>query len=129
MLEHDGNQAGYLVSGLQDALAEGEREQHYRNRFTAIPALVQFRALFATPKARIYGTLSARVDAAASGKYAEVDDQGRYKIVLPFDLSGRGGGKASAFVRMMQPYTGADHGMHFPLHKGTEVLLTFIDGD
>jgi len=49
--------------------------------------------------------------------------------VLPFDQSGRKDGKASAWVRMMQPYAGAGHGMHFPLHKGTEVLLTFIDGD
>jgi type VI secretion system secreted protein VgrG len=30
---------------------------------------------------------------------------------------------------MATPYAGSDHGMHFPLHKGTEVLLTFIDGD
>jgi len=30
---------------------------------------------------------------------------------------------------MTQPYAGAEYGMHFPLHKGTEVLLTFIDGD
>ena len=30
---------------------------------------------------------------------------------------------------MMQPYGGTDHGMHFPLHKDAEVLLTFIDGD
>jgi type VI secretion system secreted protein VgrG len=29
----------------------------------------------------------------------------------------------------MQPYGGSNHGMHLPLHKGTEVLLTFIDGD
>ena len=30
---------------------------------------------------------------------------------------------------MAQPYAGSGHGMHFPLHKGTEVLLTFIDGN
>jgi len=30
---------------------------------------------------------------------------------------------------MAQPYAGSNHGMHFPLHKDTEVLLTFIDGD
>jgi len=30
---------------------------------------------------------------------------------------------------MSQPYAGANYGMHFPLHKGTEVLLTFVDGD
>src|SRR4030095_15014760 len=38
-------------------------------------------------------------------------------------------GKASRFVRMAQPYSGANMGMHFPLHKNTEVLLSFIDGD
>ncbi len=58
-----------------------------------------------------------------------MDDQGRYKVILPFDTSGRKDGKASTFLRMMQPYIGSDHGMHFPLHKGTEVLLTFIEGD
>ena len=48
---------------------------------------------------------------------------------MPFDLNDREGGKASAWIRMMQPYGGDNHGLHFPLHKGTEVLLTFIDGD
>jgi len=32
-------------------------------------------------------------------------------------------------MRMAQPYAGANMGMHFPLHKNTEVLLSFIDGD
>jgi len=73
--------------------------------------------------------MNARIDAESSGEYADLDSQGRYKVVLPFDLSGRRGGKASAWLRMAQPYAGSNHGMHFPLHKGTEVLLTFIDGD
>jgi type VI secretion system secreted protein VgrG len=30
---------------------------------------------------------------------------------------------------MAQPYGGSKHGMHFPLQKGTEVLLTFVNGD
>src|SRR6185503_13525189 len=38
-------------------------------------------------------------------------------------------GKASRWVRMAQPYAGSNHGLHFPLHKGTEVILTHIDGD
>ena len=126
---HSGNQAGYLTAGLKQALAEAEQEPHYSNSFQAIPAGVQFRAEMKTEKPRLRGTLNARIDAAASGKYAELDDQGRYKVILPFDLSGRSGGKASTYLRMMQPYAGSDHGMHFPLHKGTEVILTFIDGD
>ncbi|MGD9973394.1 MAG: type VI secretion system Vgr family protein [Desulfatirhabdiaceae bacterium] len=101
----------------------------YRNTFECIPSDTQFRPERKTPKPRIAGTLSARIDAAASGKYAELDEFGRYRVILPFDLSGRNGGKASAWIRMATPYAGDDCGLHFPLLKGTEVLLTFMDGD
>jgi type VI secretion system secreted protein VgrG len=50
-------------------------------------------------------------------------------VILPFDVSGAAPGKGSAPLRMMQPYSGPEEGMHFPLRKGTEVLLAFIDGD
>ncbi len=128
-LEHEGSQAAYLLAGLGVPLTPGEEEPFYRNRFTAIPASVQFRPERKTEKARFFGFMNAKVDAAASGQYAELDELGRYKVILPFDVSGRKDGKASAWLRMMQPYAGSDHGMHFPLHKGTEVLLAFIDGD
>ena len=128
-LEHEGSQTAFLLSGIQKGLSEVEEQPYYRNSFMAIPAGVQYRHESNTEKARFYGTMNARVDAAGSGKYAEVDEHGRYKIVLPFDVSGRKDGKASAYFRMAQPYAGSDHGMHFPLHKGTEVLLTFTDGD
>jgi len=129
VLNHEGSQAAYLLAGLGGELTAGEREPYYRNTFEAVPAGVQYRPERVTAKARLYGALNAQVDGAGSGQYAELDGQGRYKVVLPFDVSGRKDGKASAWVRMMQPYAGAGHGMHFPLHKGTEVLLTFIDGD
>ena len=128
-LEHEGSQSAFLIAGIQKGLAEAEKQPYYRNSFVAIPSNVQFRTERKTEKPRFYGTMSARVDAAGSGNYAELDEHGRYKVVLPMDVSGRKGGKASAFFRMAQPYTGSDHGMHFPLHKGTEVLLTFVDGD
>lgn len=128
-MDHEGNQTGYLISGIQEGLAERETQVYYRNYFTAIRSDVQFRPEVKAEKPRVSGTIIAKIDAAGSGKYAELDEYGRYKIVLPFDLSGRKDGKASAWVRMAQPYAGSDHGMHFPLHKDTEVLLTFIDGD
>jgi len=128
-LVHEGSQAGYMLSGLGEVVSEGEKEIYYRNSFAALPADVQFRSERRTVKPRFSGTIPAKVDGAGSGQYAELDEQGRYKVALPFDRSERMGGKASAWVRMMQPYAGADHGMHFPLHKGTEVLLSFLDGD
>ena len=48
---------------------------------------------------------------------------------MPFDLSGRSDGKASSWIRLAQPYAGGNYGMHFPLHKGTEVLISFVEGD
>ena len=131
---HEGSQEGWLVSGLGLATDSADADAHketlyYRNTFTAIPASAQFRAELATQRPRIAGTLSAKVDAAGSGQYAEVDSQGRYKVILPFDLSGRKDGHASAWVRMAQPYAGAGFGMHMPLHKGCEVILSFIEGD
>ncbi|MFH1488435.1 MAG: type VI secretion system tip protein VgrG, partial [Pseudomonadota bacterium] len=128
-IEHEGSQTAYLLAGIQKGLSEVEQQPYYRNSFVAMPAEVQFRPEQKTEKAHLYGTMSAKIDAAGSGKYAELDEQGRYKVILPFDLSDRKDGKASAYLRMAQPYAGTDHGMHFPLHKGTEVLLTFIDGD
>jgi type VI secretion system secreted protein VgrG len=128
-LEHQGSQAAWLTSVLNIAPEDREEQSFYSNRFTAIEAGRQYRPPRLTPKAHCYGTVNAAIDAAGSGRYAELDDMGRYKVILPFDRSGRKDGKASAFLRMMQPYTGSDHGMHFPLHKGTEVLLVFIDGD
>jgi type VI secretion system secreted protein VgrG len=126
---HEGSQAAYLLSGTGLEPGAAEKQPYYRNSFSCIPSVTQFRPdrLHQTP--RIAGSINARVDGEGSETYAEVDDQGRYKVVFPFDVAGHAGGKASAWVRMAQPYAGSDHGMHFPLHKGTEVLLTFIDGN
>lgn len=128
-VHHEGNQPSFMLSGFQTGSGRGEAPPAYRNTFNAIKASAQFRPEQKAIKPRISGTLIAKIDAAGSGQAAELDDQGRYKVVLPFDLSGRADGKASAWVRMAQPYAGTDHGMHFPLHKGTEVMLTFLDGD
>ena len=126
---HRGNQFMYLVAGLRQVLADREESPLYENEFTAIPADVQFRSERKTQGSKIWGAMTASVDAAGSGRFAELDNEGRYKVILPFDLSGRSGLKASAWLRMAQPYTGSNHGMHFPLHKGAEVLLAFIAGD
>ena len=101
----------------------------YQNEFGCIRSNLVFRPERVTEWPAIFGFMNATIDAGGSGEYAEVDDGGRYKVKLPFDLSDKKDGKASRFVRMAQPYAGAGMGMHFPLHKGTEVLLSFIDGD
>ncbi|HUR38451.1 MAG TPA: type VI secretion system tip protein TssI/VgrG, partial [Planctomycetota bacterium] len=100
----------------------------YDNDFECIKSDIVFRPE-RTTKWPVLLMINATIDAGGSGDYAEIDDMGRYKVKLPFDCSDKKDGKASRWIRMAQPYAGAEMGMHFPLHKGTEVLLTFIDGD
>ena len=126
-IRHRGGQAGSMLAGPGRDPAPAELEPRYENWFTALPAAVQFRPSRTASGPRIHGVLPAVVDAEGSGVH--LDEWSRYKVVLPFDQSGRGGGKASAWVRMLGPYAGAGHGWNSPLHKGTEVLLGFVDGD
>ncbi len=126
---HQGVQAEFLAKAAGTSRITELKGPAYENRFICIPDTPQFRPERKAVKPRIDGTLNAKVDAAGDGQYAEIDDEGRYKVKLPFDQSDAGDSKASRWVRMAQPYAGADYGMHFPLHKGIEVLLTFIDGD
>ncbi|MEZ4295211.1 MAG: type VI secretion system tip protein TssI/VgrG, partial [Polyangiaceae bacterium] len=101
----------------------------YKNEFTAIMEATAFRPARVTPKPRISGMLTAIVDAEKKGQYAEIDDQGRYLVKFMFDTSDAPEGKASRYIRMMQPHAGPGYGMHFPLRPGIEVLITFMDGD
>ena len=61
--------------------------------------------------------------------YAYLDDQGRYRLKSMFDTADTKAGEASHPVRMLRHLAGANYGMHFPLHAGTEVLVTCLNND
>lgn len=100
----------------------------YRNEFTCIPADVQYRPPRLTPEPRIPGIMTARVE-SSGGEYAHLDEEGRYKVKMPFDLTSAGQGKASRAIRLAQPYSGSGYGMHFPVHAGTELVWACVDGN
>ena len=62
-------------------------------------------------------------------RYAYIDDMGRYRVKLPFDLDEWSPGGESRPVRLAKPYAGPEYGIHFPLHEGTEVMLSFVQGN
>ena len=103
----------------------------YANHFEAIPATREFRPRRLTGWPSIHGVMNARIDGEGDGEVAELDDLGRYKVRFPFDENEADAapGKASRWVRMAQPYAGPMAGMHFTLLKGTEVVVTHVDGD
>lgn len=84
-------------------------------------------------KPRVQGVLNAVIDTDTSGSAAQVQTNGTYRIRLIEEESTTTrlpAGKASANVRQGQPFGGGNGtGMQFPLYKGTEVLLAFVEGD
>jgi len=99
----------------------------YSNKVLLIPAGVPFRTPMQAAR-KIYGSFTAMVE-TTGGEYAYLDDQGRYRIRLPFDRGDANQGEASHPVRLAQPYSGKDYGFHFPLHADTEVIITCVNGD
>ncbi len=132
-VESEGSQTSFYSHAIQNALSDGKSTYSYKNTFMMIPAETPYRMQRSAPWPHISGTLSAFVDLPETKTTAVLDDQGRYKIRMPFDLAvdpeNQGKGKASAYVRMAQPSAGETQGMHFPLHAGTEVLISFNQGD
>lgn len=132
----------YLVTrlrhrGLNVAAADRETMQRigvdfetpYSIEVTAIGHDVQYRAPELTPMPRIWGVESATVDGAAESPYAQIDAHGRYKIRVRFDELRHTDSNNSLYIRMLQPHGGSTEGFHFPLRKGTEVMLAFVGGD
>ncbi|MBI4703783.1 MAG: type VI secretion system tip protein VgrG [Deltaproteobacteria bacterium] len=101
----------------------------YGVRVKAIGADVQYRAPERHPWPRIDGFEGATVCGDAASEYAQIDKHGRYKVRLRCDESDLIDGSASTWVRMLQPHGGTNEGFHFPLRKGTEVVLIFLGGD
>jgi len=104
-------------------------DTQYRIDVVALPAAVRYRPATTTPWPRIAGIVTAFVDGVASSPYAQIDDEGRYRVAVHFDEGDTADGSRSSWVRMLQPHAGLPEGMHFPLRKGTEVALIFLGGD
>jgi type VI secretion system secreted protein VgrG len=124
---HHGNQA--VDSEHFRKILDLDHDELYVVDLTAIPAKTQFRPASVTPWPRIYGYELGNVDGAAASEYAQIDSHGRYAVKLKFDESELKDGNASTWVRMMQPHGGGTEGFHFPLRKGTEVVIAFVGGD
>jgi len=103
----------------------------YVNHFRSIPstAAEKYAPEKKTVIPKVNGVLTAMIE-ANGGEYAQLDETGRYKVRLPFDLTEtKNDCKGSKYVRLAQPYSGTQYGMHFPNHEGSEMVLACIDGD
>jgi type VI secretion system secreted protein VgrG len=105
-----------------------EPEQHYINRFTAIPASTVFRPRPVTPRPRIDGTQTALV-VGPSGEEIHTDEHGRVRLHFWWDRRSKKDETSSPWVRVSQPWAGKAWGAVALPRIGQEVVVAFLEGD
>lgn len=126
---HEGAQEAFISMGLGIPIRGAVEHLFYRNEFRCIESDTPYRPERKAPRAKITGVMRAFVDGAGSGARAETDEYGRYKLIFPFDISGRKGGNSSCWIRMSQQQAGPDSGLALPVQPGVEALVSFEEGD
>lgn len=127
-IRHEGSQEALLSQALSLPLEHPDK-LYYRNSFSCISADMQFRPQRVTRRSKVSGMITAFIDASSDTGVPEISSTGCYKVVFPQDTSGRSSGKASCWIRRMQPQAGLGYGTTLPLAPGVEVLIAFMDGD
>ncbi len=117
---------------MMEASSQSEsplKQGRFTTFFDALPSETPFRPERRTLWPRIPGVVQAIIEAEGSGKLSEINEYGEYKVRFPFALTKKKTQKGSGWVRLSTPLAGSDNGIHFPLHKDTEVLVAFLGGD
>lgn len=94
----------------------------YREEYCFRPAEIS--------RPEIHGTIPGRVESREKNDpYAHLDESGRYRVRMDFNLEECEPGFAYPWLRMMKPVAGDNYGWHMPLTDGTEVGVAFHHGD
>jgi type VI secretion system secreted protein VgrG len=133
----EGDAAWLLVEVTHEATMPlpgelSDTDAHYRGTFRAVPGGFTYRPPRVTPRPHIGGVVTGVIQVGPNGEIdgiAPVDAEGRYNVTLHLDTSELGAQKTSHPIRMAQPFAGPSYGMHFPLRRGTEVMIVFANGD
>ncbi|WP_211452715.1 type VI secretion system Vgr family protein [Collimonas antrihumi] len=109
----------------------GARDTAYHNSYTAIPSDRIYRLpLNEADWPKISGTVSARIATPNRYPYAYMNQDGDYMVQFDFDRDPRTAGLNSCWMRLAKPFAGSKQtGFHFPLLDGTEVAVSFHDGN
>jgi type VI secretion system secreted protein VgrG len=87
-----------------------------------------YRPQFTANKTIMPDFMTARIEGCGS-EYSTLDEQGRYKVRMPFDISDSPVSQASKYIRMLQEYSGSQYGIHFPTHENAEIIISHVNGD
>ena len=122
-IEHFADQSAAfpMISDIKKSL-----EHSYYNIVELMPA---YLAYCPTAPEIVYQENCLANISGISDSYAHIDEYGRYLIKPKFDSSDTPADQTRHAVRLIQPLSGNQYGAHFPLHVGTEVLITHLNGD
>jgi type VI secretion system secreted protein VgrG len=116
--------ATYVLRFLSITAAQGR----YTNTFEAFPVDAPFRPPLTTKKPRLFGTQTAVV-VGKSGEEIWTDKYGRIKVQFHWDQEGKKDENSSCWVRVAQVWAGKGWGTLFIPRIGTEVVISFLNGD
>ncbi len=128
----------YLVTAIEHHASQkagpgvaGE-DISYHNTVNLIRKETPYRTPDPETRPELPDYFTARIE--SNGPYARLDDQGRYRLRMLFDLNlSSDHGEAGPPLRRLAPYAGPPGekrtGWHTPLTDGAEVLLSCLNND
>ncbi|MGQ6550912.1 type VI secretion system tip protein VgrG [Serratia sp. JSRIV001] len=105
-----------------------QKTSHCNSTIHALHDSVVWRPICTHQSREIAGVLTARVVGPTSEEI-HTDEYGRIKIQFPWDNENQHNHTSSCWVRVSQPWTGNRFGGQFLPRIGSEVLVSFIQGN
>jgi len=131
----DDQNTNYVVTEVRHFATAGDTytagasgAESYSNHLTCIPASVPYRPPRVTPKPFVQGPQPALV-VGKSGEEIWVDKYGRVIVQFYWDRLGQKNENSSCWIRVSQPWAGANWGSIWIPRIGQEVLVSFLEGD
>jgi len=126
----------YIVTEVRHFVSMGQTygaagttgNESYSNNLSCIPASVTYRPARVTPKPFVQGPQPALV-VGKSGEEIWVDKYGRVIVQFYWDRLGQQNENSSCWIRVSQPWAGANWGAMWIPRIGQEVLVSFLEGD
>ncbi len=103
-------------------------DAQYKNWYESFPVKTPYRPPQKTEKPKIHGSQTALV-VGKSGEEIWTDKYGRIMVQFHWDLIGKKNEKSSCWVRVGQVWAGKNWGTLFIPRVGSEVIVSFLEGD
>ena len=115
-------------NGRDDSWVAGGARASYRNHLSAFPVATPWREPLQTPRPVMAGVYGAIV-LGDSGDEIHADELGRIKVQLFYDHRTETTADKAVWARIVQPWAGNTWGWQHLPRVGTEVAVSFMDGD